>query len=141
MTNSFQKYNQAPLKVVNGSNREIACFDTGGNNIDASVVESFGEEWKKFHDFDPAEIEQLGDLYFDIVDETMVNKNSYGIDIGCGTGRWTKYLSSKIGFMEAVDPSEAIFTADKLLGNASNVRLSVASTDNIPLQMKPLTLA
>ena len=35
--------------------------------------------------------------------------------------------------MEAIDPSEAIFAADKLLGaGVSNVRLSKASTDNIP---------
>ena len=71
-------------------------------------------------------------MYFDIVDEKMVNKNTYGIDIGCGTGRWTKYLLDKIGFMEAIDPSDAIFMADKLLGTTQNVRLSKASTDNIP---------
>ncbi|MFX8809228.1 class I SAM-dependent methyltransferase, partial [Acinetobacter baumannii] len=56
----------------------------------------------------------------------------YGIDIGCGTGRFTKFLSDRIGFIEAIDPSEAIFVADKLLSEIQNVRLSMASTDNIP---------
>ena len=37
-----------------------------------------------------------------------------------------------IGFVEAVDPSDAIFSADRLLGDAVNVRLSKASTDNLP---------
>jgi ubiquinone/menaquinone biosynthesis C-methylase UbiE len=62
----------------------------------------------------------------------MLNPNSYAIDIGCGTGRWTKYLKAKAGFIEAIDPSEAIFVADKLIGPADNVRLSKASIDNIP---------
>ena len=34
--------------------------------------------------------------------------------------------------MEAIDPSDAIFTADKLIGPADNVRLAKASIDNIP---------
>jgi len=41
-------------------------------------------------------------------------------------------LLPKIGFMEAIDPSDAIYTADYLIGNIPNVRLSKASTDNIP---------
>jgi SAM-dependent methyltransferase len=127
-----QPYIAAPVKVVQGPTREITCFNTVGDNIDASVVESFGEEWTKFSAFDDAEIAKIGDMYFDIIDDTMVNKNSYCIDIGCGTGRWTKYLAPKIGYMEAVDPSKALLSADKLLQAEKNVRLTMASTDHLP---------
>ncbi len=127
-------FNQKPNKVIQSENRKIYYFSTDleDKNLDETVVNSFGEEWKKFNKFSDAEIERIGNMYFDIIDDKIVNKNTYGIDIGCGTGRWTKYLSDKVGFMEAVDPSEAIFTADKLLGKKSNVRLSMASTDNLP---------
>jgi len=54
------------------------------------------------------------------------------LDVGCGTGRWSKYLAEKVKFIESIDPSDAIFTADKLLEKQENVRLSMASTDNIP---------
>jgi len=100
-------------------------------NTDHEVVKSFGEEWKKFNHFEEEEIKKIGEMYFDIVDEKMINSNTYAIDIGCGIGRWSKYLLDKIGFMEAIDPSEAIFAADKLLGDKTNNRLSKASIDNI----------
>ncbi len=127
-------YNQKPTSTVNTTVREITCFNTSTENIDHSVVNSFGEEWKKFSEFSDEEINQLGNMYFDIITPAMVNKNTYGIDIGCGTGRFTRYLTDRIGFMEAIDPSEAIFTADKLLDKNKNVRLSMASTDNIPFE-------
>lgn len=127
-------FNQEPKEVIKSFNRDIYCFttDTNDNNIDHSVVASFGEEWTKFQDFAQEDITQIGRMYFDILDEGIINKNTKAIDVGCGTGRWTKYLLDKIGFMEAIDPSNAIFAADRLLGNASNVRLSKSSTDNLP---------
>ena len=125
-------FNQSPKQEFKTQNRSIFSFEKPNENIDESVVNSFGEEWKKFHNFSDTELEKLGRGYFDILNENIVNKNTYGIDIGCGTGRFTKYLANKIGFIEAVDPSEAIFTADKVLEGIDNVRLSMASTDNLP---------
>ena len=125
-------YNQAPLQVMAGKNREIAIFSTEGKNIDQHVVQSFGEEWLKFNDFSDEAITESANEYFDILSDQIINKNTYAIDIGCGTGRWTKFLTDKVGFIEAIDPSNAIFAADKLLGKIENVRLTKASTDNIP---------
>ena len=129
-------YNQQPNKVIQSENREIHCFSTDfeDKNLDEAVVNSFGEEWKKFNEFSDAEIDKIGNMYFDIIDDKILNADTYGLDVGCGTGRWTKFLADKIGFMEAIDPSEAIFTADKLLGKKNNVRLSMASTDNLPFE-------
>lgn len=89
-----QPFKNTPQTILKGQNHTINIFEnqSSSNNIDQGVVDSFGEEWKKFHDFDKKEIEQLGKMYFDIVNEKMVNKNTYAIDIGCGTGRWSKYL-------------------------------------------------
>ena len=127
-----QTYSQVPLKYTKATNREIAIFSTEGDNIDNEVVESFGDEWLKFHDFSDEIIQEIAKEYFDLLDETIVNKNTYALDIGCGTGRWTKFLTGKAGFIEAIDPSNAIFAADKLLGNIENVRLTKASTETIP---------
>lgn len=127
-----QAYNQEPLKFVKSTNREIAVFPTEGENIDNEVVRSFGDEWLKFHDFSDEVIANIAKEYFDLLNDTIVNKNTYALDIGCGTGRWTKFLTEKAGFIEAIDPSNAIFAADKLLGNIENVRLTKASTETIP---------
>lgn len=125
-------YNKEPIKYIKASNRDIAIFSTEGENIDNEVVESFGDEWLKFHDFSDEIIHDIAKEYFDLLNDKIVNKNTYAIDIGCGTGRWTKYLTEKVGFVEAIDPSNAIIAADKLLGKIENVRLSKASTETIP---------
>src|SRR5882757_3675224 len=109
-------YNAEPLKYHHCTNRTIADFTETAvdNNIDHDVVKSFGEEWNKFNQFSKKSIDNICAEYFDIIDDTIVNKDTYMIDIGCGTARWSEYFLDKAGFIEAVDPSEAIFAADKL---------------------------
>jgi len=138
-----KEYNQKPVAVTKSVNREVAIFSTDvpDSNIDHSVVHSFGEEWKKFHRFSDVEIEHDAKLYFDILSDEMLNKNSYVADFGCGTGRWAKYLAPKAGFIEAIDPSDAIFVADKLIDKADNVRLTKASIDSIPFPDETFDLA
>jgi ubiquinone/menaquinone biosynthesis C-methylase UbiE len=127
-------YNQNPTSTIKIDEGTIYCFETNiqDKNIDEKVVDSFGEEWLKFNTFSDEEILNAGNQYFDIIDSTIVNKDSYCIDFGCGTGRWSKYLSSKVGFIEGIDPSNAILAAHKLLNKQQNIRLSKASIDNIP---------
>ena len=127
-------YNHNPLKVIKSTNREIAVFSTTGENIDEEVVQSFGNEWLKFHDFPEETIKEIAAEYFDLLDDHIINKNTYALDIGCGAGRWTKYLAQRAGFIEAIDPSNAIFAADNLLNGIRNVRLTKASTETIPFK-------
>ncbi len=125
-------YVRQPQKVIQSKTRDISIFNINGGNIDKKVVDEFGAEWLKFNDFTDKRIKIAAGEYFDIIDNTIVNKNTYALDIGCGSGRWTKYLAAKAGFIEAVDPSDAIFAADNLLRNVENVRLSKASVDTLP---------
>jgi SAM-dependent methyltransferase len=127
-------YNTKPGLLHRDGNREIADFTTSGidRNIDMKVVKSFGEEWNKFHNFSPKVIEKICKEYFDIVDDTVINKDTYMIDIGCGSGRWSEYFLDKVNFVEAVDPSDAIFAADKLLEGKDNVRITRASINTLP---------
>lgn len=128
----MKNYTITPAKIVNGKYKNIHVFPIEGSNIDEKVVASFGDEWTKFHDFSDDTINDIAKEYFDLLNEDIVNKNTYAIDLGCGTGRWTKFLSSKAGFVEALDPSEAIFAADHLLKDVENVRLTKASIEKIP---------
>ena len=128
----MKDYNQKPIEIISTNNRNISVFNTDGKNIDKEVVESFGEEWLKFNQFTQADIDLVGAQYFDIVGEDIANKNSYALDIGCGTGRWAKYLSTRVKFVEAIDPSDAVFAANNLLQDVPNIRISKASVDNIP---------
>jgi len=127
-------YNKKALEKIKGPNNSIDVFTKldSSENIDSDVVKAFGEEWGKFAVHDDESVRELRKEYFDIVDETMVNSNTYMIDIGCGSGRWTDYFTDKAGFIEAIDPSDAVFAADNMLGKKNNVRITKASVDTIP---------
>jgi ubiquinone/menaquinone biosynthesis C-methylase UbiE len=130
----MKPYNKTSIKTLRGPNNPIEVFTNldSSENIDADVVKDFGEEWKKFAVHNDDSVKELRKEYFDIIDETIVNKDTYMIDIGCGSGRWTDYFVDKAGFIEAVDPSDAILVADKMLGKKDNVRTTKASVDTIP---------
>lgn len=129
-----KQYNKAPLSSITGPNNSIDVFTSldGSENIDAEVVNAFGVEWSKFSVHNDESVRELRKEYFDIIDETVVNKNTYMIDIGCGSGRWTDYFTDKAGFIEAIDPSDAVLAADNMLGKKENVRITKASVDTIP---------
>ena len=125
-------YNREPNHYI-GINKNIPSFILGNEqNIDIKTVSSFGQEWARFSDFEDKEINAIAGEYFDIVSDKMLSGNSLVLDIGCGSGRWSKYLSSKVKFIEAIDPSEAVFSAQKMLANSSNVRITQAGVDAMP---------
>jgi len=117
---------------IKTDNRIIRCYDIDGKNIDPKTVSSFGDEWKAFHGFDEKDLKLTGDMYFDIVTEDMLNDQCVVVDIGCGSGRFIKYLEGRYKKMIGMDPSQAIFAANNLIGKNDKVELLMASTDNIP---------
>ena len=121
-----------PIQELKGKHRTIRSFALPGNNLDKKTVNSFGEEWNSFHGFSNEEIDSLGKMYFDIVTPDMLNNSSKVIDVGCGSGRFIKYLKGRFKYLAGVDPSSAIFAADNLIGHDESVELFQASTDNIP---------
>ena len=131
---TFPLYTTSPVKTISG-NKEINFFSgTDIKNADFSVIKSFGEEWKKFHEFGETDISRLAAEYFDIIPEILYQNSTKVLDVGCGSGRWTKVLSEKVGIIDAVDPSDAIYAADTLLKDSPNVRLTKAASENLPFE-------
>lgn len=106
------------------------------NNIDWNTVTSFGKEWQKFSSFESPEITTIGNDYFDLINASMANGNSVALDVGCGSGRWARYLSRHVKFIEAIDPSEAALVAAEKLRDLTNVRVTQAGVDKIPFPDK-----
>jgi ubiquinone/menaquinone biosynthesis C-methylase UbiE len=126
-------FSVAPLQKIKSGGKEIASFISNNEaNIDWNTVKSFGEEWEKFAAFSEAEINAVGDEYFDIAGNEVLNKNSVVLDVGCGSGRWSLYVASRAAFVEAIDPSNAVHQANALTAVCKNVRVSQASVDAIP---------
>lgn len=132
-------YISPSVQKLKGDSLEIDSFIIDGdNNLDKNTVESFGEEWLKFHSFSKEEIEKIGNDYFDILPADISSFTA--LDVGCGSGRWAYYLSSKVKFIEAIDPSLAVLAASKLLHKIKNVRLTQASVNTIPFAKESFDL-
>jgi 2-polyprenyl-3-methyl-5-hydroxy-6-metoxy-1,4-benzoquinol methylase len=124
-------FSSQPNKTDRVNNKNIFIFDDLGENIDMTTVESFGEEWTAFDSFSDEEIKKAGDQYFDIVKDEWIQDKTV-LDVGCGTGRWSRYVATKASQVEAMDPSKAVFSAAHLLSSNDNIRISKAGVDTIP---------
>ena len=118
------------MEVEGGRIAHFARDDSA--NLDAVTVASFGREWKKFNTFTEKAIAQIGDEYFDVVDEEYFSPETVALDLGCGSGRWSRYLAPRVGFIEAIDPSEAVVAAQALTSDLDNVRVTRAGVNSIP---------
>jgi SAM-dependent methyltransferase len=126
-------FNQQPNEIFNFLDKEVYSFiNSDDTNIDKATIRSFGDEWGKFSHFSEDEIIKVGKEYFDIINKDIINKDTIALDLGCGTGRWSRFLADKVGFIHAIDPSDAIYSAIKLNKYIENIRVSRASVDNIP---------
>ncbi len=115
-------YQAPPTGAVLHRGASIASFDTAGPNLDTEIVESFGSEWKRFAWFSDSAIEVAGAEYFDVVPKELLANVGHALAAGCGSGRWSRYLSTRAGFVESIDPSEAVLGASGLNRDRPNVR-------------------
>ncbi len=124
---------QGPAEhIIDVAGTMVHCYPGAGDHRDEATIRSFGEEWEKFNTFDEDEIRLAGDEYFDIVPDDLLGPNVVAMDLGCGSGRWTRYLSTKVGHIDSIDPSEAVLHAARTHGDLRNVRWTRAGVDNIP---------
>ena len=127
------EYSLSPVTIIDDLDGKIPSFITGvEDQIDKHTVASFGMEWQKFDQFSECDIETIGNEYFDIVDPHLLAGVENALDIGCGSGRWSRFLASKVDFVEAIDPSSSIITAKKNYSEIQNIRWTRASVGSIP---------
>ena len=107
-----------------------------GANVDSCVVESFGQEWKKFNHAttQESELRSVFDRYFSIFPWEILSKDAVGFDLGCGSGRWAYFVAPRVGILHCVDPSlDALQVAKDKLKAFSNCRFHLAAADSNPL--------
>jgi ubiquinone/menaquinone biosynthesis C-methylase UbiE len=110
--------------------------------MDSKVVHDFGREWKYFNQSDPSISQDLTaefNQYFSEFPWELVSNNSVGIDIGCGSGRWAKFVAGRVGKLYCCDPSvEALEIGKMNLAEQTNCEFILASVDNIPVERASL---
>lgn len=106
-------------------------------NTNERVVKNFGDEWEKYKQDKLTEKEQnkLFENYFAKFPWNIIDHNSIGFDLGCGSGRWSKLVATRVKTLYCIDPSKkAIIVAKKNLKNLKNCKLYCASVDLIPVE-------
>lgn len=100
-------------------------------NIDHKTIESFGDEWTRFDQGEISEDEALKGFleYFAIFPWASLPNIAEGFDMGCGSGRWARWVAPRVGHLHCIDPSSAIEIAKKTLSSYDNVSFHRASVE------------
>jgi ubiquinone/menaquinone biosynthesis C-methylase UbiE len=115
-------------------------------NVDETVAAGFGREWSTFQqdegNFSASDREAMFDSYFDIFPWEALPPEPVGIDVGCGSGRWSVLVAPRVGHLHLLDASaDALAVAQGNLSGASNTTFHLASVGDIPLQDGSLDFA
>jgi SAM-dependent methyltransferase len=117
------------------------------DNIDLQVARGFGQEWSTFRqDTDHLSQQQrqaIFDDYFRIFPWHLLPAGGgIGVDIGCGTGRWSMMVAPRVEHLHLLDPSpEALAVAKQNLKSTQNVSFYLNGVGNIPLSPRSLDFA
>jgi ubiquinone/menaquinone biosynthesis C-methylase UbiE len=117
------------------------------NNIDLRVARGFGQEWSTFrqdsdHLSQPQRQAIFADYFRVFPWHLLPPGGGVGLDIGCGTGRWSVLVAPRVQHLHLLDPSaEALSVARENLRGMNNVSYHLSSVAAIPLPPKSLDFA
>jgi SAM-dependent methyltransferase len=117
------------------------------NNLDPRVARGFGREWSTFRQdpdhLSPAQRQAIFDDYFHIFPwHALPADGGIGLDVGCGTGRWSLLVAPRVRHLHLLDPSaEALRVAKQNLSGTDNLSYHLGSVATIPLPPKSLDFA
>ena len=92
-------------------------------NKESQVINDFGDEWGQYNqnELKDSELKDLFNNYFKIFPFELINKNSIGFDMGCGSGRWAQLMAPKVKTLNCIEPSKkALEVAKKNLKKQKN---------------------
>lgn len=101
-------------------------------NSDRQTVESFGDEWSRFDQsaLPEEEARAVFEKYFAVFPWDRLPEDASGFDMGCGSGRWAKWVAPRVGALHCIDPSSALDVAKRNLAGLANVHFHAAGVDD-----------
>lgn len=105
-------------------------------NADPEVVAGFGQEWSTYDQstLSAAELDERFDQYFRLFPWDELPAEPVGFDLGCGSGRWARFVAPRVRALHCVDASAAaIAVAERTLVDRPNCTFHVASVGDVPL--------
>lgn len=115
------------------------------DNTDFKTIESFGREWSRFDQAALAvdEAERLFAQYFSIFPwDLLPSDGGVGADVGCGSGRWAKFVAPRVRRLHVVDASaNALDVARRNLAGLGSVEYHAADVAALPFARESLDFA
>ena len=105
-------------------------------NADQKTVQHFGEEWSAYDQREQSEDHERDfNRYFHVFPWEQIGQDSVGFDMGCGSGRWAKFVAPRVGKLLCVDASDAALeVAVRNLAGVENVEFVHASVSETPIE-------
>ena len=100
------------------------------------IIHDFENEWQKFNqmELDKNELKKIFEDYFYLMPWSKINKNSVGIDVGCGTGRWAQFVAPKCKKIHLLDAGKrTLEVAKKFLSQHKNITFILSDLKEIPI--------
>ncbi len=105
-------------------------------NVEPKTVRDFGREWEEFsqESLSEEELRRQFDRYFSVFPWDALPESPVGFDMGCGSGRWARFVAPRVGELHCIDASErALEVARRNLEELENCRFIHASVEDAPL--------
>ncbi len=107
------------------------------SNVDLKTIEGFSAQWMSFDQASvpSGELRKRFEEFFELFPWKQLPNNAVGFDLGCGTGRWAKFVAPRVSKLHLIDASDAIVgVAKNTLRGMSNCEFHVASVDRMPIE-------
>jgi SAM-dependent methyltransferase len=107
-------------------------------NFDPATRDAFSDQWARFEkhvDERDEDNKVIFDRFFHHFPWDKLPASARGFDMGCGRGRFLKFVAPRVGHIDAVDVSDiAIAQAKKRNADLANINYHVASVGDLPLE-------
>jgi SAM-dependent methyltransferase len=128
------RYTRPPLRTVPAGVGAVQVFIHDRPAADAALLQGFGEEWGKFDRLPARDLAVAGAELFDLLEEADLPGRACVLDVGCGNGRWSRYLQDRVAHIDAIDPSASVFVAAAMPGQEGKppIRWAQARAEDLP---------
>jgi ubiquinone/menaquinone biosynthesis C-methylase UbiE len=95
-------------------------------NLEKKTISNFGLDWRKFDQSSVSneELNKIFKNYFKLFPAKFLTKKSIGLDIGRGSGRWSKFILPLVKKLYMIDASyNSVATSRKNLINFKNKKI------------------